>query len=108
MNRGFTLRFYTENFFKLKISKVKEKDYWNFKTDVVIINNVKDQLEIKNEVVNFMNEIQKNACEEKLKTELIYKDQISTEFMDYFTVYRMKLLVIVMADDKKVIKMHIN
>lgn len=60
-------------------------------------------MEIKNEVVNFINEIQKTACEEKLNSEVIYKEQNSTDFMDYFMVFRMKLLVIVMADDKKVI-----
>jgi hypothetical protein len=102
INRGFSLRFLTENFFRLKITKVKEKDYWNFKLDVLIINTVDHNLEIKSDVVNFMKEIQKTANEDKLKNEIIYKEQISTEFMDYFLVYRMKLLVIVLADDKKV------
>jgi hypothetical protein len=81
---------------------VKEKDYWNFKIDVLIINNVPNNLEIKSDVINFMKDIQKTANEDKLKQQILFNEQISTEFMDYFLVFRMKLLIIVMADDKKV------
>ena len=86
----------------MKISKVKEKDYWNFRIDVLIINTVQNNLEIKSDVINFMKDIQKTANEEKLKHEILFHEQISTEFMDYFLIFRMKLLIIVMADDKKV------
>ncbi len=81
---------------------MKEKDFRNFKTDVVIVNTIKDESDIKMEVVAYMNELLKVASEEKLRSELIYKEQKTTEFMDYFLVYRMKLLVIISADDKKV------
>ncbi len=81
---------------------MKEKDYWNFKIDVLIINNVPNNLEIKSDVINFMKDIQKTANEDKLKQQILFNEQISTEFMDYFLVFRMKLLIIVMADDKKV------
>lgn len=99
--RAFTLRFYTENIFKLKIQKTREKDYSNFKIDILLLNNVEEGVEdlIKQNSLKYIEDLKKISNDCKLKWEVISKKQSSTDFSDFFLAYRMKLMIVIKLDD---------
>jgi hypothetical protein len=99
--RAFTLRFYTENIFKIKIQKTREKDYSNFKNDILIINTIENTIDddTKLNTLKYIEDLKKFSNDSKLQCEVIYKKQTSTEFSDFFLAYRMKLLIIVKLDE---------
>lgn len=99
--RAFTLRFYTENIFKIKIQKTREKDYSNFKIDILLLNNIEDGVEdlIKQNSLKYIEELKKISNDYKLKCDVIFKKQSSTDFSDFFLAYRMKLMIVIKLDD---------
>lgn len=99
--RAFTLRFYTENIFKIKIQKTREKDYSNFKIDILLLNNIEEGVEdlIKQNSLKYIDDLKKISNDCKLKWEVISKKQSSTDFSDFFLAYRMKLMIVIKLDD---------
>ncbi len=125
---GFSLRYYTTNILKVKITKYKEKDFLNLKNDIVIITTLNqksdessdkssdkrsdeisdeisdersDEISYLKPIHSYMDEIKKTCTERNIICENIYKPQTCLDFNDYFLNYRMLLLVIIKLDTKK-------
>jgi len=97
------VRFFIENIFLIKFSKLKEKNYSNFKLDILIINTYNDSLILNkeeiNKIINSIESNKKKSSELKFTCESLNKKQSTTEFNDFFIVFRMRFLIIIKFDE---------
>lgn len=89
---GFGVSFLMDNLFKIEQKKIKEMEEslnFSYKFDILVISETEEFFEKK---IKYFYEIFKK---EKISFEIIFREQTSSNFEDFFNIYRMKCLIVV-------------
>jgi hypothetical protein len=98
------LRFFPQNILKIQLNYLNPKSKEEFtKLDILFITNSDEEIS-KLQILKF----RKECIELGIKSDSILNKQTNLEYLDYFRVFRMRLLFIIKVDKNNIITIEIK